>query len=267
MAQSSGLEASKIAIFLSYAVSAFSVLFYLLPYANGKHYLTPFSSTFFITMMYWVITLLLQFMFIINVFFNTSVSSANQSSVIAVVGPHFTIFNILNALWAYFFTMRSFLISEIILFVNLVNLLALYFSHKTIKIRSLPDWLTIHLPVTGIPLAWTLYAIFWNGATLFHSHNKSLLPRLLANFFIWEFLVVPLTLLVLYSDWSVSLATSFLLLGVGFAQMTTKLVALQWIFAFIISGLDFVLSIVYMFSSAVSQTSTGNSNDQAPLLA
>lgn len=218
-------------------------------------------------MMYWVITLLLQFMFITKVFFNSNVSSTNQSNVIAIVGPHFTIFNIINALWAYFFTMERFLISEILLLLNLVNLLTLYFSHKTIKIRSLPDWLTIHLPITGIPIAWTLYAILWNGATLFHSHNKSLLPRLLANFFIWEFFFVPMSLLVLYSDWSVSLATSFLLLGVGFGQMTSRLVALQWIFAFVISGLDFILSILYMFNTAVSQTGSTNSSDQAPLLA
>jgi hypothetical protein len=263
----SGLTASKVFIVLSYVLSAFAALFYLLPNEGEKHFLTPFSGILIVNAIYWVLTLLFQFLFIVKVLFNENVTQTNQSSVIAVVGPHFIISNVLNSLWIYFFTRERFWLSEALLFVNLLNLLTLYFSHKTIAIKSLPDWLTIHLPVTGIPLAWTLYAIFWNGACMFHSHNKTLLPRVLANVFIWEFLFVPMALLMLYSDWSVALATSFLMLGVGFRQMFTKLIAFQWIFAFVISGADFIFAVLSMFNTAIGQVDTARSQDSAPLLA
>ncbi|KGK36762.1 hypothetical protein JL09_g4089 [Pichia kudriavzevii] len=267
MASNDGLTASKIFITISYILSVFGSLFYLLPHLNDKHFLTPFSGTFIVTAIFWILTLLLQFVFITKVLFNNNVSPSNQSSAIAVIGPHFTTSNILHFFWCYFFSRERFVISEILLIVNLLNQLTLYFSHKTIAIKSLPDWLTVHLPVTGTPLAWSLYAILWNGATMFHSHNKSLLPRLLANIFIWELFVVPMALLVFYKDWSVGLATSFLALGMGFGQMFTKLVALQWIFAFVIAGANFTFSVLSMFNSAVAQSQTTTSTDQAPLLA
>lgn len=265
----SGLTTSKVAIALSFALSVVSTLVFLLPKLNSPHFLTPFSGVFLITLLYWVITLLLQFLFISKVFFNPNVSESNQANVIAIVGPHFVLSNMLNFFWCFLFAKERFFLSELILIANLLNLLVLYFSHKTIAIKSMPDWLTIHLPITGLPLSWTLYAIFWNGACLFHSHNKSLLPRILANFLIWEFLFVPMALLLLYSDWSVGLSTSFLMLGVGLGQMMTKLVALQWIFAFIIATVDFLLSILSMFSTAMSQAETVSApaEDQAPLLA
>lgn len=265
---SSGLTASKVTISVSYALSVFATLFYLLPAQSSKHFVTPFSASIAVTSIYWIVTLLGQFLFIAKTLFNENVSQANQTNIIAVVGPHFAFSNILHFFWCYFFAREHFVISELLVLLNLLNILALYFSHKTIAIKSIPDWLTVHLPITGLPLSWTLYAIFWNGAALFHSHNKSLLPRLLANIFIWEFLLVPMALLVFYSDWSIGISTSFLMLGVGLYQMLTKLIALQWIFAFTISGVDFVFSVLYMFNSAIRQVETeSSSSDQAPLLA
>lgn len=267
----SGLSASKITICLTFALSAIGTFYYFLPIQNSSHFATPFSASIFVIFIYWLITLLIQFLFISKSFFNENVSLTNQSNLIAIVGPHFIFFNIIHFFWCYFFSNEKFIISEILTFINLLNLLTLYFSHKTMSIKSLSDWLTVHLPITGLPLSWTLYTVFWNGACLFHSHNKSLLPRILANIFIWEFLLVPMSLLLLYSDWSIALSTSFLLLGVGFYQMFTKLIALQWIFAFSISSIDFIFAILFMFNSAVNTNNTTNNNtltgnDQAPLL-
>lgn len=264
----SSLSASKIAISISFGLSVFATFVYLFPHQNGKHFLTPFSCTPIVIILYWLITLMIQFLFIVKVFFNENVSVSNQSSVIAIVGPHFVVSNVLHFFWCYFFIKEKFFISEIIVFINVLNLLMLYFTHKTISIKNMADWLTIHLPVTGLPLAWALYAVFWNGACLFHSHNKSLFARILANIFIWEFLLVPISLLLFHSDWSIGLATSFLMLGVGFSQLFTKLIALQWIFAFTIAGIDFVFSILSMFNSAIRQVESDTAgDDQAPLLA
>lgn len=267
---SQGLTASKASISITFLLSVIATFYYLFPVQNQPHYATPFSCSIIVTIMYWIITLLVQFLFISKSLFNTNVSLENQSNIIAIVGPHFIFSNILHSVWCFFFSNERFVISEILILLNLLNLLTLYFSHKTMSIKSLSDWLTVHLPVTGLPLSWTLYAVFWNGACLFHSHNKSLLPRLLGNIFIWEFMLVPLSLLLLYSDWSVSLSSSFLMLGVGFYQMFTKLFALQWIFAFSISAIDFAFSILFMFNNALGQVENhtpSTSSDQAPLLA
>lgn len=262
-------SASKITITLSYALSVVGVSMFMFTH-SGKHYQTPFTGILPITFLYWFVTLLSQFVFLFKLFFNSTVSSTNQANVLAIVGPHFTISNIFNFFWCWFFMKEKFIISEIILILNFLNLLMLYFTHKTISIKNVVDWLTIHLPVTGLPLAWNLYAIFWNGACVFHSHNNHLLPRLLANIFIWEFLVVPGSLLILYGDWSVGFATSVLLFSVGLCQFFIKIVALQWIFAMVIAGIDFLLSIIVLFSGAIKQVDgaepAATQNEQAPLL-
>ena len=40
-----------------------------------------------------------------------------------------------------------------------------------------------------MPLSWVMFALFWNGAVMFHIHK--LFGRILANVFIWDFLLVP----------------------------------------------------------------------------
>lgn len=262
-----GITLNKVTVATSFALSAFSTLFFLLPHVNDKHMITPFSGIFIVIALYWLVTIVFQLSFIVKVFFHSNESQENQTNVNAIVGPHFIFFNLVHFFWCYLFAKQHFIIAEILLVMNLLNLLMLYFSHKTIEIKNFSGWLTIHLPITGIPLSWTLYAIFWNGACIFHSHNKSLLPRILANIFIWEFLFVPVTLLLFYNDWSVGLSTSFLMLGVGFGQLMSRAIALQWIFAFVISGLNFVVSILSICNYTLRQVGNQDAGDQAPLLA
>ncbi|QPG73581.1 hypothetical protein FOA43_000893 [Brettanomyces nanus] len=268
MSSESKFSAAKGTLVISYVLSVIGVFYYFIFGHFGSHYRTPFTSSLVFVLIYWVLTLILQSLFIVKVFFNTNVSSNNQANILALVGPHFSVNNVLNFFWCYYFAQEKFVISEIILLVNLVNILALYFTHKTVSIKNVSDWLVVHFPVTGLPLSWTLYAVFWNGACMFHSHYKSLAPRLLANIFIWEFFLTPVSLLILYKDWSVSLSTSFLMLGLGLSQLFSKTVALQWIFALVISGIDFVASVLTMVGTSLTSVNTEtSSNEQAPLLA
>lgn len=85
-------------------------------------------------------------------------------------------------------------------------------------------------------------AIFWNGAVLLHVHH--LVGRIFANILIWALFFVPASYVVVCNDWGVGYTTSFLTFGLGLGQLFTKAFALQWIFAFIISGLLFVLTSV-----------------------
>ncbi|GMF54659.1 unnamed protein product [[Candida] boidinii] len=101
---------------------------------------------------------------------------------------------------------------------------------------------------------------------MFHSHNKSLLARILANVLIWEFLITPGSFLVFHNDWSVGLASSFLTFGVGLSQFFTRIIAFQWIFAFVVAGLLFIFSLITLFGS-FKKSNQLNSSEQAPLLA
>ncbi|KAH3661886.1 hypothetical protein OGAPHI_006065 [Ogataea philodendri] len=263
MTAESRVYTHKLLILASFVLSLYGTLFLFLFSHYGSHYRTPFTGFFLITDIYWLITILLQVFFIIKVFFDKTVSTENKAAVSEIIGPHFAINNALQFLWCYFFNKEKFALAELVLIINLLNLLALYFTHRTVSIKNVGDWLTIHFPVTALPLSWTMYAIFWNGACLVHSHNKSLIARILANVFIWEFLLVPLAILVLYHDWSIGLSTSLLMLGLGFGQLFTKVVAFQWVFAFIIAAVDFIISVVIMFGSGLN---TVNGEEQAPLL-
>lgn len=247
------MSVNIVGIGISFVLSVLASV-YLLVKGNGPHFETPFSCLGVVIALYWFITLSSQSVFIARVY------SGDDSRIIVTVSPHFIINNVCHFFWVYFFTRERFIISEVILVGNLLNLLMLYFNHHTSDIKSIRDWITIHFPIVGWPLSWTLYALFWNGATLFHSHNKSLLPRLIANLAIWEFLLVPLCILVIYGDWSVGLSTSLIMLGVGLKQLFHRIVAFQWAFALAISSVDFVASLIVMFSSAL------NSQENQPLV-
>ncbi|ODV87168.1 hypothetical protein CANARDRAFT_21138 [[Candida] arabinofermentans NRRL YB-2248] len=267
MTSESIMFTKKVAVLISFALSVYGSIFYFLFSHQGKHFQTPFSGIFIVTAIYWLLTFLLQLFFIIKVFFDKSITLEAQSRITDIVGSHFTINNICHFFWCYFFHRESFAVSECILGLNLLNLLTLYFHHKTMSIKNINDWVTIHFPVSAMPLSWTLYALFWNGACMFHSHNKSLFARILANLFIWEFLLVPGCFLLFYKDWSIGLSSSLLMLGLGFGQLFTKVVAFQWVFAFVISAVDFVASVLTMFGSGLTSNVNTGTSEQAPLLA
>lgn len=60
------------------------------------------------------------------------------------------------------------------------------------------------------PYAWTLTALFWNGAIAVHSHN---LPgRIVANIFIWVIMLIGLQHIVLRNDYILGYCLSLLTL-------------------------------------------------------
>lgn len=103
--------------------------------------------------------------------------------------------------------------------------------------------------------------------------TKGFFARILANVFIWEFLIVPGVFIVLFNDWAIGLSSSVLVFGIALAQLFTKIIALQWIFAFIISGLLFAVSILLAVPNLtppqlrqVTSDARGNTAERAPLL-
>ncbi|CAI5757266.1 unnamed protein product [Candida verbasci] len=217
---------------------------------------TPFSAANWLLFIYWGILYLWQIIFTIQTFF----PDEYRLSIISIIGWHFPIFNILIYIWSELFTNGHYFWSLIFLILNFFNLLALYFNHKTFTVRPIHNWLLIHIPLVAMPLSWVVFAIFWNGAVLFNIHK--LWGRILANVFIWEFLLVPGIHLLLFNDWGVGFSTSFLMFALGWGQLGTKVFALQWIFAFVISGILAVWSFIAMIVGSARQYTGEN----APLL-
>ncbi|CDK25317.1 unnamed protein product [Kuraishia capsulata CBS 1993] len=268
MTTESNLYAQQVTTVLSYALSVYGSFHYFLFHHHTAEYQTPFTGLWIITAIFWAFLLFTQLLFVLQFFVsNESVTSREQKNVSAIVGYHFTLFNILNFFWTYFFSRHSFVISFIILVANFFNLLSLYTLHKTYSVKTLGRFVVVHVSTAALPLSWVLYAIFWNGAALFHSHNHGLAARILANVLIWDFLLVPFMYLAFYGDWAIGFSSAFLTLGIGLGQFFTKAIALQWIFAFIIAGLVFIASALVAVGSTLTPNARQSSSEQAPLLA
>ena len=121
----------------------------------------------------------------------------------ANVATHFILNNLFLFAWILLWTRNHFWGAEIILIAHLINQTVTYWRH-----RGLPAF--VHLPAVAGPYAWTLTALFWNGAVAVHSHN---LPgRIVANIFIWVILGVGLFDIVLREDYILGYCLSFLTL-------------------------------------------------------
>lgn len=260
---SQDLTSHKVATIISWILSVYVGVKYFLGSNPYQHSETPFSASPVFLTVYWIVLYVSQLAFITQIFLPVADSPnvTTRTQLTKLVGWHFTAFNLGIFLWSILFAKGHNILSEIVLVFNFVNILLLYFSHKTYAVKPLSNWLLIHLPTAAMPLSWLFFAIFYNGVVLFHV--KHFVGRVIANVTIWMFLFVPGFFLVAFNDWAVGLSFSALTFSLGVGQLFTKAFALQWIFAFIISGLLFVLSVVAAFTGTFNRV--GNL-ESAPLL-
>jgi len=191
---------------------------------------TPFSQNTTVTGIYWILLLLSQLSYVWHLFSKETVLVAAAANV----ATHFILNNLFVLAWILLWTRSHFWGSEVILIVHFINQAVTYWRH-----RGLPAF--VHLPAVAGPYAWTLTALFWNGAVAVHSHD---LPgRILANIFIWVILLVGLFDIVVRQDYILGYCLSFLTLSLALRQFDIKIIALQWIFAFVIFGVFLVTSI------------------------
>ncbi|CAK7892517.1 hypothetical protein CAAN1_01S10440 [[Candida] anglica] len=271
---SNTLNTHKVATTLSLALSIYGNFRYLVgrsPYDkhSGFHVdNTPFTLNILVTLIFWGILYFLQVSFVTQTFFSSSSSTTggnvSRSEITNVVGWHFTVFNILSFVWSLLFARKHWFLSEIVLIINFLNIIVLYFGHKTYAIKPLSTWTLVHLPTAAFPLSWLLYAIFWNGAVLFHIHK--FVGRVVANVLIWDFLLVPGFFLFIFNDYGVGFSSTILAFGLGLGQLFTKAFALQWIFAFTIAGLLFVLSTIAAVTGGLHTQTRSTDAEAAPLL-
>lgn len=198
-----------------------------------QNYLYPsaFTMNHIIASIYWIFLFCLQFGYILHLF------SKNTDTVHAAssVGSHFILNNLFHFAFVMLFVRSHFAWAEVILIANFINLSSLYFRHN-----SYPRF--IHTPVVSGPLAWTFVAIYWNGSIMV-PHQESLIARIFGNIFIWSILGYGFFFLALYNDYTMGLSLSVLAAAIGVAQFTRQIVALQWIFAFVIMGVLFLATL------------------------
>jgi len=189
----------------------------------GHNTPTPFALNPTITSIYWIVLFILQIGYVWHLFSGTPAYVTAASSV----GSHFILNNLLQFAFVMLFVRGHFIVAEIILVLNFFNLTFLYFRHNTH-----PRF--IHTPVASWPLAWSFVALYWNGAIA--AHATGLAARILANVAVWGILVYGLFFLVIYKDYTIGLALSILTASIAVQQLAIKVIAFQWIFAFVILG-------------------------------
>ncbi|KAJ6782304.1 hypothetical protein PWT90_00627 [Aphanocladium album] len=224
----------KVLTLLTWALSVFVSVWYTV---HGQiwniNYLhkSAFTMNSVLASIFWIGLFVLQFGYIGHLF------SSKEDVVHAAssVGSHFIVNNLLHALFVWLFIHPHFHWAELVLIVNFVNLVSLYFRHNTY-----PRF--IHAPVVSGPLAWTFVAIYWNGAIMV-PHQNSLVARIFGNVFIWSILAFGMFFLGVYNDYTMSFSLSVLAAAIGVAQFTHHIVALQWIFAFTIMGVLFLATL------------------------
>lgn len=145
----------------------------------------------------------------------------------ANVGSHFIISNLITWAFIMLWVRGHFWQAELMLIINFFNNNVLYFRHSTSP-------LFVHIPAVSAPLAWNYVAIFWNGAIMVNAQNFA--ARVVANIFIWDLLIIGGFFLVAFKDYTFGFAMSVLTLSLAISQLSVKVIALQWIFAFVIFG-------------------------------
>lgn len=201
-------------------------------WSQNYAYYTGFTLNSIITSIYWIVLWILQLGYIAHLF-SSNLEHVNAASA---VGSHFIFNNLLHFAFIMLFVRSHFAWAEVILIVNFFNLSSLYFRHN-----AYPRF--IHLPAVSGPLAWTFVAIYWNGA-LMVPHPDTLVARIFANIFVWAILVYGGFFIVVYKDYTMGFSLSVLSASLGVAQFFRQVVALQWIFAFVIMAVLFIATVV-----------------------
>lgn len=244
MASSDDVYRYKIVSIGSLLLSIYGNAHLLAEYGKISHEIsvTPFLNFLIFLIIYWAFLYLMQIIYI-QTNLNLNVDSSDTN--IIDITKSLISFNIINLVWSWLFQSRFYLLSEIVVVIQLFVILNNYLLNKIYSFKPVKNYLIINLTVGSLPLSWIFFQLFWNGSLMIRVNN--LATRVLANVFIWDYLLIGVAFLAFFNDYTVGISLSYLVLGMALNQLFVKLIALQWIFAFIISGLLFVLSVLTIF--------------------
>ncbi|KAK8159689.1 hypothetical protein IWX90DRAFT_308002 [Phyllosticta citrichinensis] len=262
----------KVLTAVSYLLLLITALYYTFERPHeGKHarrtiwgqndaHPSPFALNSVIVSIYWIVLFILQIGYQWHLYSNNAVYVAAAANV----GSHFITSNLLLFGFVHLWVRSHFWLALLLLVINFFNLSAAYFRHSTT-----PRF--IHIPVVSGPLAWNFVALYWVGAVAVHAHN--LPARIVANIFVWGILVYGLFFLVAYKDYTIGFELSVLAAALGVTQFFTKVIAFQWIFAFVIMALLFLTSVAVAVPGVLGRDPfkrgeiVSEDRERAPLLA
>jgi hypothetical protein len=207
---------------------------------NYRFY-SGFTQNSVITSIFWIVLFILQVGYMGHLF-SSKIEHVNAA---CAVGSHFILNNLLHFGFVMLFVRGYFVVAELFLIVNFINLSSLYFRHN-----AYPRF--IHTPAVSGPLAWTFVAIYWNGAIMVH-HPDNLVARIFANVFIWSIMVYGLFFIFTYKDYTMGFSLSVLSASIGVAQFLHQVIALQWIFSFTIMSVLFVFTLLVAVPAATGR--------------
>jgi len=219
----------------------------------GNVYVTPFTISPVFVAIYWVVLWVYQMVYVWHLFRSDEVV-VNSA---AAVGGHFILYNLLHFTWVMLWTHGINFIAEIIVVINFLQLTALYFRHP-----AAPRM--IHIAVSALPITFTYFLLFWNGAVMLHCH--SLACRIIANVAIWGIAAFAGFFLLAFKDYYVGFATAFLAAGLGVEQFYSKVIALQWPFAFAVMAITFFASLAVAAPTITGRAAGDTTGERAPLL-
>jgi len=224
-------------------------------FGQSNAHLTPFTPSHVFVGIYWIVLFIIQIGYVWHLFSRNTVLVTSAASV----GSHFILFNLLHFAWVMLWTRSHFFWSEVIAVIQFLQLSSAYFRNP-----KAPRF--VHLPVLAMPLSWYFYTVFWNGAVAVHCHG--LACRVAANVFVWTFLGFTAFYLAFFKDYHVGFSMAFLMAGLGVGQFFTKVIALQWIFAFVIMGVTFLGAVGVAMPGVVgaSEDVERGARERAPLL-
>ncbi|KAF2798142.1 DUF1774-domain-containing protein [Melanomma pulvis-pyrius CBS 109.77] len=225
---------------------------------------TPYSQNFIITSIYWIILFVLQLVYAWSLYSSDSVYVAAAGNV----GSHYVANNLLLFGFIHLWVRSHFWLGELLLVINFFNLSLAYFRHSTTP-------RLIHIGTVSGPLAWNFVALYWVGAVAVHKHPDHLPARIVANIFIWGILGYGVFFLAAFKDYTIGFELSVLAFSTGVGQFFTKLpiLQLQWIFAFTIGAILFILSFAVGVPGLLGQDPfkrgeiVSEDRERAPLLA
>jgi len=211
----------------------------------SHRHLTPFTTSSIFSAGFWLFLYVLQLGFLAT---HWSRDQNIRSTTVNTVYSSFAVFNMLQFGWTLLWVHEHFVIAEIFLILNFLNILRLYLrlGHKLgpVNRTNFVRLVFLEAPTARLPLAVLFIGILHNGAVAFHVHGAA--GRILSNIFIWIIFVVGGGVVVWFRDWVFGLAIAYHTLSLAIEQMSIRIIALQWIFAFVISGVIALLSILVM---------------------
>ncbi|KAF2019207.1 DUF1774-domain-containing protein [Aaosphaeria arxii CBS 175.79] len=225
----------------------------------GQNRPTPFALNSIMVSIYWIVLFILQLVYAWSLYSSNTV----YVNAAANIGAHYIANNLLLFGFIHLWVRSHFWLAELLLIINFFNLSITYFRHSTTP-------RLIHIGTVSGPLAWNFVALYWVGARA--AFNNRLPERIVGNIFIWGYLAYGTFFLAAFKDYTIGFELSYLSFATAVGQFLTTIpvLQLQWIFAFTIGGLLFLLSLA-VASGRSSPFKRGEivseDRERAPLLA